>query len=242
MYIETSNVPQDARMPSSMKISYERTELALNTIQKVPTKEVNTNPVTNEEISGIQKLPELVAQVSAGNHDIRTTDIYDPMTASRGSTPMHIRLSTPLSIGPVMSDVDRIETPPLDDFSQIPPDFEVLSPPPISSPVLPIGIPAPFSLYNTYTPMPIDIRCYSQNVNKSNTVQHALLNDSLLAPKGRDLIFLQEPWYGKIGLDYERQSTETRSEKYGTVNNGHDFHPFSLIFSKSEAPKHSFKS
>lgn len=133
------------------------------------------------------------------------------------STPFSfIPSPAPPSVGPVLSNETRIETPPLS-IDALPPDLHVLSPSPPESPPVPLAM--PFQ-YDTCTPpTPLDLCCFSQNVNKSNTVQHVLLNDSLAGSRRRDLIFLQEPWYGKIGVDYERQSTESRDERQGTVNN-----------------------
>ena len=63
------------------------------------------------------------------------------------------------------------------------------------------------------------LRFLSQNVNKSNTTMHTILNDVLMYDDPIDIVLFQEPWYGYIGIDYERQSTETKNEKRGTVNN-----------------------
>ena len=41
----------------------------------------------------------------------------------------------------------------------------------------------------------------SQNVMKSNTCIHSLLNISSSHPFATDIILIQEPWYGRIGID-----------------------------------------
>jgi hypothetical protein len=64
----------------------------------------------------------------------------------------------------------------------------------------------------------LELRFLTQNVMKSNTLQHTLLNDTLHTHQS-DVLLLQEPWYGRIGSDYERQSTEVENIKHGTVNN-----------------------
>ena len=63
------------------------------------------------------------------------------------------------------------------------------------------------------------LRFLSQNVNKSNTTMHTILNDVLMYNDPIDVVLFQEPWFGYIGIDYECQSTETKNEKQGTVNN-----------------------
>jgi len=59
---------------------------------------------------------------------------------------------------------------------------------------------------------------FSQNVNKSNTLTHTLLNEETMNRLTRDIVLLQEPWHGKIGVDYECQSTKAESVKKGMVN------------------------
>ena len=76
----------------------------------------------------------------------------------------------------------------------------------------------PLSDRLTSSTLPLKLNFLSQNVMKLNILQHAILNNAL-SGLGKDIILLQEPWHGRIGLDYERQSTESRSEKLGTVNN-----------------------
>ena len=63
-----------------------------------------------------------------------------------------------------------------------------------------------------------ELSCLSQNIMKSNTLQHALLNNSLKTHR-TDVLFIQEPWYGYIGVDYEHQSSEIKTEKFRVVNN-----------------------
>ena len=75
---------------------------------------------------------------------------------------------------------------------------------------------SPFS--NNGTSTPLHVRMFSQNVNKSNTLTHTLLNEETMNRLTRDIILLQELWHGRIGVDYERQSTKAESVKKGTVN------------------------
>ena len=55
----------------------------------------------------------------------------------------------------------------------------------------------PFTQTNDFSSL-----CFvSQNVMKSNTCIHSLLNISSSPPFAADIILIQEPWYGRIGID-----------------------------------------
>src|SRR5258708_10003089 len=45
------------------------------------------------------------------------------------------------------------------------------------------------------------LRFISQNVMKSHVVTHSLLNIASFSPFSADIILIQEPWYGRIGID-----------------------------------------
>jgi hypothetical protein len=54
---------------------------------------------------------------------------------------------------------------------------------------------------SSYIPISSSLRIVSQNVMKSNVAIHSLLSVSSSRPFTADILLIQEPWYGRIGID-----------------------------------------
>jgi ribonuclease HI len=54
---------------------------------------------------------------------------------------------------------------------------------------------------SSYIPISSSLRIVSQNVMKSNVAIHSLLSVSSSRPFTADIILIQEPWFGRIGID-----------------------------------------
>jgi hypothetical protein len=94
-------------------------------------------------------------------------------------------------------------------FSLIPDDDEFylpnissspssVSPPPISS-----------------SPTPSDFVIFSQNAHKSNKTTHAILNIASSMSPPADLILIQEPWFGKVGVNPQMAQGNPIIDNYG---------------------------
>jgi len=83
MYIEAADILKESKKPINIEsVFLERTGSALDTIREVPTEEMYNTLMANEEISRTEKFPAFVAQVSAGDHDVRNHDSRNPAEAA----------------------------------------------------------------------------------------------------------------------------------------------------------------
>ena len=56
---------------------------------------------------------------------------------------------------------------------------------------------------------------FSQNVRKSNTTLHAVLSDASSLSPPADLILIQEPWYGHIGVNAQMAQGNPITDQHG---------------------------
>ena len=65
---------------------------------------------------------------------------------------------------------------------------------------------------------PSDFIIFSQNAHKGNSTTHAILSVTSSMRPQADIVLIQEPWYGKIGVDTKMAQGNPITTKYGCPN------------------------
>jgi len=63
--------------------------------------------------------------------------------------------------------------------------------------------------------LPTNFIIFSQNAHKGNSTTHAILNIASSVRPPTDIVLIQEPWYGKIGVDAKMAQGNPITTKYG---------------------------
>jgi len=89
-----------------------------------------------------------------------------------------------------------------DTFDKLLEDLIAFSPKPEDDDLyLPSPIPPSSSSPHSSAPLPTDFVIFSQNAHKRNTTTHAVLNVASSMRPPADLVLIQEPWFGRIGVN-----------------------------------------